>query len=109
MRTAASQAATPIGRLIRKIQCQFRAWVGAPPRKVPSAPPAAPTALNTAMARACSRGSGKSATSMPRTTAEAIAPPTSCRARAAISTPCPVAVPHSTEAAVNTASPEVNQ
>ncbi len=64
-RTAATSATTPIGRLIRKIQCQPRVWVSAPPRNVPSAPPAAPTALNTAMALVCSRPSGNSATSMP--------------------------------------------
>ncbi len=97
-----------MGRLIRKIQCQFSAWVSAPPRKVPSAPPAAPTALNTAMARARSRGSGNSDTSIPSTTAVVIAPPTPCSARAAISTPGEVATPHSTDATVNTARPAVN-
>ncbi len=45
---------------------------------------------------------------MPSTTAMVAAPPTPCRARAATSVPWSPATPHSTDARVKRASPEVN-
>ena len=68
-------AAAPIGRLMKKIQCQPRAWVRIPPRTWPMEAPAAPTKLKAPIAVPRSRGSGNSVTIMPRLTAEAAAPP----------------------------------
>ena len=79
-------AASPIGRLMKKIQCQLRASVRTPPRTWPIDAPAAPVKLKIAIALARSFESVNKVTRMPRPTAEAIALPTPCRKRAAIST-----------------------
>nr|BFE84407.1 hypothetical protein GCM10020093_070080 [Planobispora longispora] len=99
---------SPIGTLTRKIHCQLRASVSTPPRTWPIEAPAAPVKLKTAMALPRSPGSVNSVTRMPSTTAEAMALPTPCRNRAAISRPGPVAAPASSEAAVKTTFPARN-
>ena len=38
-----TNAATPIGRLMKKIQCQLNAWVSTPPTRRPIEPPAEAT------------------------------------------------------------------
>ena len=95
----------PIGRLMKKIQCQEMASVSTPPASRPIEPPAEATKPKTPIALACSRGSGNIVTIMPRMTAEVSAPPTPWTKRAPISTPWPGATAHTTEAAVNTARP----
>jgi hypothetical protein len=85
-RTARTAATTPIGTLMKKIQCQLIPCVSTPPASSPTEPPAEATKLYTPIAFACSRGSGNIVTIMPRITAEVIAPPTPCTNRAAIST-----------------------
>src|SRR2546421_12693602 len=57
-RSASTDAAMPIGRLTKKIQCQLIAWVSRPPANSPIDPPAAATKLKTPIARTRSRGSG---------------------------------------------------
>ena len=92
----------PIGRLIRKIQCQLIAWVRMPPASRPIEPPAEATKPKTPIAFACSRGSGNMVTIMPRTTAEAKAPPTPAKKRPAISIAWLSAAAQSSEAAMKT-------
>src|SRR6266571_3375642 len=58
-------------------------------------------------ARACSRGSGNMVTIMPSATAELIAPPIPCTNLAATSIAGLTDSPHSSEAAVNTARPQI--
>ena len=77
----------PIGRLMKKIQCQEIASVSTPPASRPIEPPAEATKPKTPIALACSRGSGNIVTIMPRITAEVSAPPTPCTKRAPISAP----------------------
>ncbi|CAM5612171.1 hypothetical protein SCYAM73S_03471 [Streptomyces cyaneofuscatus] len=107
-RTATSRTARPIGRLMKKIQCQLRASVRTPPRTWPIEAPAAPVKENTAMARARSAGSVNRVTRMPRATAALIALPTPCTNRAAISTAGEPAAPATSEAAVNRPIPDRN-
>ena len=57
--------ATPIGMLMKKIQCQLIAWVSTPPASRPIVPPAEATKPYTPIAFACSRGSGNIVTIMP--------------------------------------------
>ena len=95
----------PIGRLMKKIQCQEMASVSTPPASRPIEPPADATKPKTPIALACSRGSGNIVTIMPRMTAEVSAPPTPWMKRAPISTPWLGATAQITDAAVNTASP----
>lgn len=94
-----------MGRLMKKIQCQDSASVRTPPSTWPMEAPAAPVKLKTPMALTRSLGSVNSVTRMPSTTAEAIALPTPCRKRAAISRPGVVAAPASSDAAVKTTLP----
>ena len=95
----------PIGRLIRKIQCQLIAWVRTPPASRPIEPPAEATKPKTPIAFACSRGSGNMVTIIPRTTAEAKAPPTPAKKRPAISIAWFSAAAQSSEAAMKTVRP----
>ena len=107
-RSAASATAIPIGMFTKKIQCQLIDWVSAPPTSRPIEAPAEATKPKTPIAFACSRGSGNIVTIMPRMTADAMAPPTPCRKRAAISISWFCARPHRTEDAVKTARPARN-
>ncbi len=45
-----TNVATPMGTLMKKIQCQLMAWVRAPPASRPSDPPPASTKVKTLMA-----------------------------------------------------------
>lgn len=107
-RRATRKVTTPIGRLMKKIQCQLRASVRTPPSTCPMDAPAAPVNENTAMALARSRGSLKRVTRMPRPTAEAIALPTPWRKRAPMSIAGAVAAPASRDATVKTTVPARN-
>src|SRR3954469_3309279 len=107
-RTASTAVATPIGRLMKKIQCQLIDCVRMPPARRPTDPPAAATKLNTPIAFACSRGSGNIVTIMPRITAEVIAPPTPCTNRAATSISWLCATPHAIDASVKMPRPARN-
>ena len=97
-----------MGRLTKKIQCQFSSWVRAPPASSPSEPPA--TAVNTyaLIARARSVGVGNSITMIARITEACIAAPMPCRKRAAINSVELSAAPHSSEAIVNRVTPARN-
>ncbi len=97
--------AAPTGRLTKKIQCQFSAWVRMPPASRPTAAPADATKANTPIALACSLGSGNMVTIMPSITAEVAAPPIPCRNRAPTSISRFAASPHSSDAAVKVARP----
>ena len=70
-RAPSSHAATPIGTLTKKIQCQSSAWVSTPPASRPIDAPAEATNEKTPIAFACSPGSGNIVTIIPRITAEA--------------------------------------
>ena len=105
IRRAATAVKTPMGRLMKKIQCQLSSWVMTPPASSPTAAPAEATKANTPMARARSRGSVNIVTIMPRITAEVSAPPAPWANRAAISMTWLVASPHSSEATVKTPRP----
>ena len=100
-----SHAATPIGTLTKKIQCQSSAWVSTPPASRPIDAPAEATNEKTPIAFPCSPGSGNIVTIMPRITAELSAPPTPWMKRAAISISGEPDSPHSSEASVKTARP----
>ena len=108
VRRAAMAVTAPTGRLTKKIQCQFSAWVRIPPASSPTAAPAEATKANTPIAWACSRGPGNMVTIMPRITAEVSAPPVPCANRAAMSISWFTASPQASEAAVKTASPVRN-
>ena len=95
----------PIGRLMRKIQCQLIASVRTPPASSPIEPPAEATKPKTPIAFACSAGFGNIVTIMPRITAEASAPPIPCRKRAPISISWSAETAQSSEAPVKTARP----
>ena len=102
---ARTQAATPIGTLTKKIQCQVSRSVSTPPASRPIEAPADATNEKTPIAFACSPGSGNIVTIIPRITAEASAPPTPWTKRAAISISGLTDSPHSSEARVKTARP----
>src|SRR6266581_2612333 len=55
-RWASTDAAIPIGRLTKKIQCQLIAWVSRPPANSPIDPPAAAAKLKTPIAWLGKRG-----------------------------------------------------
>jgi hypothetical protein len=105
---ASAIVASPIGRLMKKIQCQLSASVSTPPSTWPMEAPAAPVKLNTPIALARSLASVNNVTRMPSTTAEAMALPTPWTNLAKISIPGPVANPASRDAAVKTAFPARN-
>jgi hypothetical protein len=97
--------AMPMGRLMKKIQCQLTASVMMPPSRRPIEPPPEAMKPKTPIAFACSLGSGNMVTIMPRITAEVSAPPTPWMKRAAINHVPLWATPQSSEAAVNNARP----
>jgi hypothetical protein len=98
----------PIGKLTRKIQCQSRESVRMPPRVTPMLPPPAATNPKTPMALARSAGSVKSVIISESDTAEAIAPPTPCTARAASRSSWLVESPHTSDASVKSEIPMRN-
>jgi hypothetical protein len=100
--------AIPTGTLTRKIQCQSSASVRTPPSRTPIEPPPDATKPKTPIAFARSAGSVKSVMMSDSATAETIAPPTPCTARAPTSTPCEAARPHATDANVKSAIPARN-
>ena len=95
----------PTGMLTRKIQCQFSRSVRIPPARTPMTPPPERTKPNTPIAFARSAVSVKSNISSDSATAETIAPPTPCTARAAMSSPCELASPQASDAAVKSEMP----
>ena len=107
-RIAAAPVAMPIGMLMKKIQCQLIDSVSTPPASRPTEPPADATNAYTPIALASSRGSGNIVTIMPRMTADVIAPPMPCTKRAPTSISWLCAVPHSSDAPVNSARPARN-
>ena len=93
----------PIGRLIRKIQCQLAASISQPPRIGPPIGPSSIGMPSTAMTRPTRSGPAArvmivmpSGISMP--------PPRPCRTRKAISGAMSQAMLHSTEPATNSTS-----
>ncbi len=102
-----ARVARPMGRLTKKIQCQLTAWVSAPPTSSPIEPPDEATAEYTLIARAVCRCSRNTPTTMPSTIADAAAPPTPWRKRAAIKSSALGASPQSTEERVNRDRPAV--
>ena len=88
-----------------KIQCQSSRSVRTPPSSTPTVPPPAATNPNTPIAFARSPGSVNIVMISDSDTAETIAPPSPCTARAAISRCCVFARPQAREAAVKSAIP----
>ena len=64
-----------MGTLMKNTQRQPADWVSAPPATSPADPPAVATKLYTLIARARPAGSGNNVTTIPRHTADSIAPP----------------------------------
>ena len=84
IRSAANSPASPIGRLIRKIQCHDAACTSQPPSVGPSSgPTSAGIAMKLIADRNCSRGTERITASRP--TGSSIAPPMPCSTRAATS------------------------
>src|SRR6516165_797656 len=105
-RTASSTAASPTGTLIQNTQRQLT-WTRLPPITGPSAAPRAPSADQ--VPRAFARAAPGTAASSSDSDAGTIAPaPAAWMTRAAISRPTPGASPHSTDPALNPASPATN-
>src|SRR4029077_13327773 len=101
-------AATPIGRLTKKTQCQLKASVRTPPARSPSEPPATDTNTYALIARARSLGLGNSVMMIARITEAWAAAPIPCRKRAPIRAAPLGAIPHRSEATVNVATPARN-
>src|SRR5580658_4165558 len=102
-RRASTTAATPTGTLIQNTQRQFT-WTRLPPITGPSAAPSADQVPS-----AFGRPDAGTAASSSDSDAGTIAPaPAAWTTRAAISRPTPGASPHSTDPAVNPASPATN-
>src|SRR6266508_4532919 len=104
-RRQSTQTSTPIGKLTRKIQCQLSESVRIPPSSTPMLPPPAATKPKTLIAFARSAGSVKSVIISDSPTADAIAPPTPCTARAPTRNHCVVARPQASEATVKSEIP----
>src|SRR6516225_3625796 len=100
---ARSTATIPTGTLIQNTQRQFT-WTRVPPITGPSAAPRAPRADQ--VPRAFARAAAGTAANTRDSDAGTIAPaPAAWTTRAAISAATPGARPHSTDPALNTASP----
>jgi hypothetical protein len=97
-------AATPTGRLTRKIQRHDNPDTSAPPSTGPIATATPVTAPQIPNAAPRSRPR-KALASRANETANITAPPMPCNARDSCSMSVDVAAPHSTDAAVKTASP----
>ena len=108
-RSDSAHTATPMGRLTRKIQCQLSTSVSTPPSTTPMLPPPAATKPKMPIALARSAGSVNSVIINDSATAEAIAPPSPCTARAPTSIACEVARPQHSEATVNSVIPHRNR
>ena len=101
--TAAIRASMPIGRLMRKIQCQLAASISQPPRMGPAMGPMSIGTPNTAITRPIRSGPAArvmivmpSGISMP--------PPRPCNTRKAMSEVMSQAKLHSTEPRTNSTS-----
>ena len=101
MTTAAS------GRLMKNTSRQDTASISHPPRNGPIAVATPPRPDHAPMA-AIRSSSANEACRMARLPGVSSAPPTPCRARAAISTPAVGATPHSSDAAANQTMPITN-
>src|SRR6266851_5014006 len=97
--------ATPIGRLMKKIQCQFSHWVRNPPASSPSEPPPAITRVKTLIAWARSAGRWNSVTMIAMITPAEIEAPRPCRKRPMIRWSALWAKPLPTDATVNRKTP----
>jgi hypothetical protein len=102
---AAAATTIPMGRLMRNTQRQDAQAVITPPSTRPRDAPPMATAAYRASARLRLRPSGKAEITRARAAGEAIAAPTPCTARAAISQPDVVARPPASDARVKTAMP----
>ena len=100
---------SPIGTLTRKIHCQSRPLVSRPPTSGPIANEAPIAAPYAASAPARSRAPGKAWASRASETANMIAAPMPCTARAELSITMSWASPQATEASVKMARPIVNR
>ena len=101
----ARKVAAPMGMLMKKIQCQLRAWVTYPPISRPKEPPPTATMMYELMALARSAGWGKSATMMARMTEDDKAAPRPWTNRATMRRGRLSAAPQAAEAKVNRATP----
>ena len=107
-RKDSATTATPIGTLTRKIQCQSSELVRMPPSSTPIEPPPEATKPKMPIAFARSAVSVNNVIVSESDTADAIAPPTPCTARAVSRSPCDLARPHASDASVKSAMPETN-
>src|SRR6516164_4541316 len=96
--------ATAIGRLMKNTSRQDTALISHPPRNGPMAVATPPKPDHAPIAAERSSWA-KDACNMDRLPGVSSAPPTPCRARAAISTPAVGASPHSSEATANQTMP----
>ena len=95
------------GRLMKNTSRQDTASISHPPRNGPMAVATPPRPDHAPMA-AIRSSSANDACRMARLPGTSSAPPTPCRARAAISTPTFGATPHSSDAAANHTVPMTN-
>src|SRR6202035_1053865 len=96
-RGAAAATTAPIGTLTKSTHRQEAISVRTPPSSNPSAPPAPDIAAYTPMARVRDGPSGKVSPMRARAVGAAMAPPTPCTARHAISQADEVARPPASE------------
>ena len=98
---------TASGRLMKNTSRQDTAAISHPPRNGPIAVATPPRPDHAPMA-AIRSSSAKEACRMARLPGVSSAPPTPCKARAAISTPTFGAIPHSSDATANHTVPMTN-
>ena len=101
------RTASPTGTLIPNTHRQSAYSVSSPPSSQPVAPPPAAAAVHTPTARRRPAPSSVLAVSRASAAGESSAAADPCIARKAISTPADQASAHSSDAAVNPASPTV--
>ena len=106
-RVAMASTATASGRLMKNTSRHDTAPISHPPRNGPIAV-ATPPSPDHAPIAADRSSSAKDACKIARLPGVSSAPPTPCRARAAISTPTFGASPHSSEATANHTMPIAN-
>ncbi len=104
-RSDARYTKIPTGTFTRKIQCQLSTSVRIPPSSTPIDPPPEATKPKTPMAFARSAGSVKSIIMSESETAETIAPPSPCTARAVTSITSPFESPQTIDATVKSTIP----
>ena len=107
-RSASRTTSAPIGTLTRKIQCQLSRSVSTPPSRTPMLPPPAATKPKSPIAFARSPAVVNSPIIKARETADAVAPPMPCTARADTSIHCVVDSPQTSEATVKSTIPPMN-